>query len=131
MAFANSEADAVFARARNAEIDASMAKVGLVRSQEYGEEMSARVDADFALARNAEIAASLAAVANARREEALEMAFEKARNAEINASIAAVAEAKKSEFKAISRAESGLTTGSIDEAQVVPFVTTVIYQLGL
>ena len=146
-AFANSESDAAFALAqnaeidasmarveavqtaefeeeRNAEIDASMAKVALVRSQEYGPEMRAKADADFARARNAEIDASLAAVANVRRDEAFAMA----RNAEIDASVAAVAAARRSSD--VASINDRLTTGSIRE-KPVPFVTSVIFQLGL
>jgi hypothetical protein len=145
-AFANSKSDAAFVQARNAEIDASMArveavqtaeferernaeidasvaKVALVRSQEYGQKMSAKADVDFARARNAEIDASLA-VANARREEA----FALARNAEIDASLAAVAAARSSSD--VASINDRLTTGSISE-KPVPFVTSVIFQLGL
>ncbi len=62
-----------FAKARNAEIEASVAAVNAARARE------------FANARSAEIDASIAAVNAARGRE-----FAKARNAEINASIAAV-----------------------------------------
>ena len=86
--------------------------------------LSEKADADFARARNAEIDASLAAVANARRDEAFAMA----RNAEIDASLAAVAAARRSsDVESIS---DKLTTGSISE-KPVPFVTSVIFQLGL
>ena len=116
---------AEFEKERNAEIDASMAKVALVRSEEYAAQvLSEKANADFARARNAEIDASLAAVANARRDEAFAMA----RNAEIDASLAAVAAARRSsDVESIS---DKLTTGSISE-KPVPFVTSVIFQLGL
>ena len=56
------KANADFARARNAEIDASLAAVA-----------NARRDEAFAMARNAEIDASLAAVAAARRSSDVEI----------------------------------------------------------
>jgi hypothetical protein len=141
-AFADLESDAAFARARNAEIDASMARVKALQAAEFEKERNAEIDAsmatvalvrsdeydqadaDFARERNAEIDASLAAVANARQEEAFAMA----RNAEIDASLAAVAAARRSsDVESIS---DKLTTGSISE-KPVPFVTSVIFQLGL
>ena len=104
-----------------------MAKVALVRSQEFGQEMSAKADADFALARNAEIDASLSAVANARVQEA----FVAARNAEIDASIAAVNDARQlNDIASIDDSNSSLTTGSINK-KTVPFVTSILFQLGL
>lgn len=80
-----------FARARNAEINASTARVAFHRARNGEINASvARVNAQrlktFVTTRNAEINASIARVAAQRAK-----AFKQARNAEINASIARVA----------------------------------------
>ena len=88
---------AVFTRARNAEIAASISAVTAVRSAEFERAVDAEFNtliarehkAEFARARNAEIKASVDAVAVARAVE-----FEHARNAEIETVLATYREAQ-------------------------------------
>jgi outer membrane protein OmpA-like peptidoglycan-associated protein len=96
--------DAQFARARNAEIDASIMAVRMTRVQPASRSACETADAslspcegevaaNFAAERNAEINASIAAVQVERDRR-----FAAARNAEVEASILTVQAARESEF---------------------------------
>ncbi len=109
-----------FAAARNAEINASIAKVAQVRELalslthcKTAESTAPRCQVErareFAAARNAEINASIAMVNAVRVGE-----FAAARNAEINASIAAVNAARERDFAAARNAEINASVAMVN-----------------
>ena len=114
-----------FTKARNAEINASIARVNAARlalSTTYCKtpySTTPRCEAErarqFAKARNAEINASIAKVAAVR-------SFEKARNAEINASIAAVKRERARAFAAARNAEINASIAAVEREHARAFV---------
>lgn len=120
--------DAEFARERNAEIDASMARVDAektaefehARNEEINRVLAAYRRAAFNRQRNDEINASLAAVAADRTREAqatAEAEFERGQDALADASMARVSSVQLAEFEKVRNQEIDSTMATYEYAK--------------